>query len=142
MSSYTQSEYLSILSRAAVEPLKLFADTIIPALEPIQVKENRTGLVMIPYTDTAQNTQFYIGEALIAEARVTILNGAAEGYGACMGYDLEQALAISLCDAALTAGVQTDAIYTFIAAQATLQEEADDALLKAIESTRAEMETF
>jgi len=141
LSSYTQSEYLSILSRAEVESLKLFADSIIPALEPIQVNQNRTGLVMIPYTDTAQNTQFYIGEALIAEARVTILNGT-EGYGACMGYDLEQALAIALCDAALTAGVQTDSINAFVAQQAALQEEADDALLKAIESTRAEMETF
>jgi alpha-D-ribose 1-methylphosphonate 5-triphosphate synthase subunit PhnG len=137
----SQSQVLSTLSHTPSETLKEFTESIIPFLEPISVLQNRTGLIMIPYTDTAQNTQFYIGEALIAEARVSIIGGS-EGYGACLGYDLEQALAIALLDAALSGNIQTETILTFVHEQAALQAEADTALLRAVESTRAEMETF
>ncbi len=138
---FSQSEYLSILSRTPADTLKFFADSIIPALEPIQVAYNRTGLVMLPYTDTAQNTIFHLGEVLIAEARVQIV-GQVEGYGACLGQDVEQALGIALIDAAITANIEHAAILAFIAAQAHDQAESDADLLRAVESTRAEMATF
>lgn len=137
----TQNEILSTLSHTNGESLKLFTESIIPFLEPINVLQNRTGLVMIPYTDMAQNTEFYIGEVLVAEARVRIADDF-EGYGACLGYDLEQAIAIALLDAALTANIQTETIMTFIYEQAELQSETDTVLLRAVESTRAQMETF
>lgn len=137
---FSQSEYLSILSQAQVEPLKLLAEAVIPALEPITVIYNRTGLVMLPYRDSAQGSTFHLGEVLIAEARIQAAG--AEGYGACLGHDLEQSLAIAILDTALTVGQHVEPITAFIAAQAQLQLEAQESLLRNVESTRAEMETF
>ena len=65
-----------------------------------------------------------------------------EGYGACLGRDLQQALAIALLDAALRADIETQKIQAFIAAQATQQHQADEDLLRQVETTRVEMETF
>ena len=81
-----QSHYLSILSRAPVEEVKCFADRLIPDLGTIQVLHNRTGLIMASMTDTAQGTTFYLGEVLVAEAHVRL--DAAEGYAACLGWDI------------------------------------------------------
>jgi phosphonate C-P lyase system protein PhnG len=94
-----QSFYLSTLSRSPASEVKDFVDLLIPRLGEITVLSNRTGLVMVPMADTAQGTPFYVGEALIAEAHVRI--GQHEGYAACLGRDLEQALAIALIDAAI-----------------------------------------
>src|SRR5262245_2609461 len=107
-----QSTYLSILSRSPAAEVKQFAETIIPLLGPIQVLQNRTGLAMAPMRDTGQGAAFYLGEALIAEAHVRL--GKAEGYGACLGRDLEQALAIALLDAAIAAGMARNRIHAFI----------------------------
>src|SRR5579859_4173059 len=98
-----QSHYLSVLSRAAAPAVKQFADMLIPQLGAIEVVRNRTGLVMTPMVDTAEGSSFYLGEVLVAEALVRI--GPIEGYGACLGRDLEQAVAIALIDAALVAGI-------------------------------------
>jgi alpha-D-ribose 1-methylphosphonate 5-triphosphate synthase subunit PhnG len=135
------SHHLSVLSRAQAEPLKLLADALIPALEPITVMYNRTGLVMLPYADTAQGATFHLGEVLIAEARIQAA-GSHEGYGACLGHDLEQALAMALLDVALCAGLHVETITAFIAEQERLLLQADETLLRNVESTRAEMETF
>lgn len=135
-----QQEYLSILSRAPADAVKQFADALIPALGPIDVVLNRTGLVMTPMLDSAQGAPFYLGEALIAEAHVRI--SSAEGYGACLGRDLEQALAIALIDAACTAGLAQLEISAFIAAQADALAEADARLMREVDATRVEMETF
>lgn len=136
---------LTLLSAADPTALKALVEDIIPALEPITVRYNRTGLVMLPYTDSAHGTPFYIGEVLVAEARAVIQADQAapvEGYGACLGHDLEQALAIALLDAALRAGIETDRITAFLARAAADREAADADLLRAAESTRAQMETF
>jgi alpha-D-ribose 1-methylphosphonate 5-triphosphate synthase subunit PhnG len=143
--THDKHQPLTILSSADPDALKALAEDLIPHLEPITVRYNRTGLVMLPYTDSANGTPFYIGEVLIAEARAAIHSDAAapiEGYGACLGYDLEQALAIALIDAALRAGVETEAIQRFLTTAAAQQAAADAELLKAVESTRAQMETF
>jgi alpha-D-ribose 1-methylphosphonate 5-triphosphate synthase subunit PhnG len=137
---FSQSEYLSILSQAQVEPLKLLAEAVIPALEPITVIYNRTGLVMLPYRDSAQGSTFHLGEVLIAEARIQAAG--VEGYGACLGHDLEQSLAIAILDTALMIGLHVDEITAFVAAQTQLQHDAQETLLRNVESTRAEMETF
>ncbi len=138
---FAPSDILSILSRASAESTKLLADSLIPGLEPINVVYNRTGLVMLPYTDSAGGTIFHLGEVLIAEARIQIAAGV-EGYGACLSLDLEQALAIALLDAALVAGISRKTILQYVSEQATAQADEDDALLRAVEATRAEMETF
>jgi alpha-D-ribose 1-methylphosphonate 5-triphosphate synthase subunit PhnG len=137
---FEQQEYLSILSHAPADMVKQFADALIPALGPIDVVLNRTGLVMAPMTDTAQGVPFYLGEALIAEAHVRL--SSAEGYGACLGRDLAQALAIALIDAACTARLAQPEIITFIAAQAEALAEADARLMREVDATRVEMETF
>src|SRR5262245_56616510 len=135
-----QSTYLGVLSRSPAVAVKQFADGLIPALEPIEVLRSRTGLVMVPMQDTGQGATFYLGEALIAEAHVRL--GDVEGYAACLGRDLEQALAIALIDAAVTAGVALEPIAAFIQVQADALAEADRRLIAQVETTRVEMETF
>src|SRR5262245_22074331 len=135
-----QSTYLSVLSRSPAAMVKQFADGLIPALEPIEVLRNRTGLVMVPMQDTGQGTTFYLGEALIAEAHVRL--GDVEGYAACLGRDLEQALAIALIDAAVTAGRAREQIAPFIQAQSAALDQAEQRLQEQQEATRVEMETF
>src|SRR5579859_7845367 len=127
--TFSQSDYLTILASTPAESVKELAESVIPSLEPIHVVYNRTGLVMLPGVDTAQGGVFYLGEVLIAEARVQIVNGV-EGYGACMGYDLAQALAIALLDAALIAQIMAEPILRFVAEQAAKQAEADRMLLQ------------
>jgi alpha-D-ribose 1-methylphosphonate 5-triphosphate synthase subunit PhnG len=142
--TFTQSEYLSILSRTPAEAVKVLAEEIIPALGSISVLISRTGLVMLPYTDNAKGTIFHLGEVLVAEAhiRAESEDGVAEGYGMCLGRDLQEAMAIAVLDAALTLGIRADEIMVFVAAQAEQLDAADDQLLRSVESTRVEMQTF
>ncbi|MBC8164229.1 MAG: phosphonate C-P lyase system protein PhnG [Roseiflexaceae bacterium] len=134
-----QSLRLGVLSRAPAEAVKLFADALIPELGAIEVLRNRTGLVMLPMADTVSGAPFYVGEVLLAEAHVRLASG--EGYAACLGRDLEQALALALIDAA--AGTQhLPHIDAFVAQHAAQQTEADTLLRRQIEATRVEMETF
>lgn len=138
---FSQSEYLTILTHAPAPAVKALAETVIPHLGSIRVLLNRTGLVMLPYTDTAQGARFHLGEVLVSESHVQIERGD-QGYAVCSGRDLEQSLAIALLDAALTAQIMLDEILAFVAEQARAQAEADTALLRSVEATRVEMETF
>lgn len=139
--SYSQSQYLSILTHTSADSVKDFVEDVIPELGDITVVVNRTGLVMLPYTDTSTGTRFHLGEALVSEAHVRIGNSA-EGYAVCIGRDLQHALAVALLDAALSANILSEKINTFIAEQETAQLIADEQLLKQVEATRIEMETF
>lgn len=140
LNSHPHDEMLSILARADEEKLKAFAETLIPHLGEIEVHENRTGLVMLPMQDTAQGTNFHLGEVLVSEAR--ILAAGQEGYGMRRGRDLETAMAMALVDVAVAAGVAHDACTTFITAAQTTQAQADHDRLCRIEATRVDMETF
>jgi alpha-D-ribose 1-methylphosphonate 5-triphosphate synthase subunit PhnG len=131
---------LSVLSRAPAHELKQFADDLIPYLGPIDVVRNRSGLVMLPLRDPVQGTTFYLGEVLVAEAQVRL--GGAQGYAACLGRDVAQALAIALIDAAHSAGLARERIDGFVEQQAARLTKADDQLLRQVEATRVEMETF
>lgn len=133
---------LSLLSQAPAVKVKAFAEGLLPALEPVEVLENRTGLVMLPMIDPVRGTPFYLGEVLVSEAYVHIAGGQAGGYAACLGRDLQQALALALIDAANAAGLQAEAIATFLAEMNHIVEEADRLLLSQVEATRVEMETF
>ncbi len=133
---------LSILSQAPAVHVKEFVEGLLPCLEPVEVLENRTGLVMLPMIDPVQGTPFYLGEVLVSEAHTRIAGGQAEGYAACLGRDLQQALALALIDAANAAGLQAEAITAFLAQMTSVVEEADRLLLSQVEATRVEMETF
>lgn len=137
-----QSSYLSILMLAPADEVKQFAENLLDDLGQISVLQNRTGLVMLPYRDTAQGSAFYLGEVLVAEAHVRLENHNVEGYAICTGRDLEQALAVSLLDAALQAEIEKPRIETFISEQQQRQQHNDELLLKQVESTRVVMETF
>lgn len=138
---YTQSEYLTLLTHAPADDVKALAEAILPELGEVKVLVNRTGLVMLPYTDSAEGVVFHLGEVLVSEAHVEI-EGGAQGYAVCAGRDLVQALAVALLDAALTAGIEIARINVFLDAQARAQADADDLLLRKVEATRVEMETF
>jgi alpha-D-ribose 1-methylphosphonate 5-triphosphate synthase subunit PhnG len=114
----------------------------LPALEPLglEVLENRTGLVMLPSTDTAKGSRFHLGEVLASESRVRLAG--VEGYAVCLGRDLEHSLAVAILDAALQTGLEIELIQTFVRQQAEKLEAADQALLRRVEQTRVEMETF
>lgn len=135
-----QPEYLGVLSQAPAERVKAFAEALIPRLGEIRVLQNRTGLVMLPYSDSVKKTTFHLGEVLVAEARVAACG--AEGYGACLGRDLERALAVAILDAAMQGGAEREAIAAFVDEEGRKLAEAEEALLKQVEATRVEMETF
>jgi alpha-D-ribose 1-methylphosphonate 5-triphosphate synthase subunit PhnG len=135
-----QQSYLTALAHAPAVQVKDFAEDLIPELGPIEVLRNRTGLVMLPATEPVKGAAFYLGEALIAEAHVRLAHS--EGYGACLGRDLEQALAIALIDAARAAEIASAKIDAFVARQAAAQAAADQQITATVEATRVEMETF
>ncbi|MEM7800928.1 MAG: phosphonate C-P lyase system protein PhnG [Chloroflexota bacterium] len=139
-----QSQYLSILAGVPAEEIKPFVDDLLKHISRVDVLLNRTGLVMVPVQDTVEGTHFNIGEVLVAESHVKIqANGAeAEGYAMVMGRDLEQSLAVALLDASLQVGFMSDHILAFVSAHGTRQAQADDLLLRQVEATRVEMETF
>lgn len=139
--NFSQGEYLTILTHAPADAVKALAEDVIPHLGEITVLQNRTGLVMLPYTDSSKGTVFHLGELLVAEGHIRIGNGT-EGYGMVTGRDLQLALGIALLDAAITGDIMKDKIMAFIAEQAAAQAKADEDLLKKVESTRVEMETF
>lgn len=140
----TQNEYLGVLSHAPAEAVKALAEEILSAVEPVTVLTNRTGLVMLPYTDNAKGTIFHLGEVLVAEAHIRLGTdeGGVEGYGMCLGRDLVQAMAIAVLDVAITANISIDRIMAFVSEQGALLAAADDQLLRSVESTRVEMQTF
>ncbi len=135
-----QSEYLSILSRASPDTVKTFAEDLMSDLGPIEVLQNRTGLVMVPMSESVKGATFYVGEVLISEARVRLTGG--EGYAACLGRDLQQSLAIALIDAAVQADLKCPVIAEFVARLGAEMLAEDDQLLRQVEATRVEMETF
>ncbi len=141
-SSTMQGRWLSVLARADAQTVKSFAEALLPRLEPhgLEVLTNRTGLVMLPATDTAKGTRFHLGEVLVSESRVRL--GGCEGYAVCLGRDLEQSLAVAILDAALQSGIEAPAIQTFVDQHAQLQEAADAELLRLIKQTQVEMETY
>jgi alpha-D-ribose 1-methylphosphonate 5-triphosphate synthase subunit PhnG len=135
-----EAELLSMLTRADAGAVKSFAEELLPDLEPVEVLRNRTGLAMLPMRETARGATFYVGEVLLAEAHVRAAG--AEGYAACLGRDLEQALALALIDAAHRAGVAGPAILAFARAQAAALEAEDAAREREVGQTRVDLETF
>lgn len=136
-----QAACLSVLAQAPAPLLKrLVDDHLLPGLPAVAVVHNVSGLVMIPARDTAQGVAHHLGEALVSEARVRI--GAAEGYGACLGADLEQAVAIAVADAAVQSGLLLPIIGPFVT-DAARRLEADEAQMRLrVQLTKVEMETF
>ena len=133
---------LTTLNRVPAHVIKSFVDDLLPDLElhGISVLENRTGLVMLPAQDTAQGATFHLGEVLVSEARVKV--GSSEGYSATLGRDLEQALAVALLDAAQGEQVALERIMGFLEQQGQIQAAEDHKLLRKVQATRVQMETF
>lgn len=131
---------LSVLARARPGPLKALAETLLADLDPVDVIANRTGLVMLPMTDTVQGTDFHLGEVLVAEAHIR--TGAVEGYGMVTGRDLERAMAMAVVDAATARGLRAAEVAAFLDSEAAHQADADSDALRDIAATRVDMETF
>lgn len=136
----THEEVLSVLARADATRLKAFAEPLITDLGDIEVRENRTGLVMLPMRDTAQGVHFHLGEVLMSEARISAAG--IEGYGMRRGRDLEAAMAMALVDLCVALGLRHDDCAAFVEAEAQSQAAEDEATLKRVEATRVDMETF
>ncbi|MES2542368.1 MAG: phosphonate C-P lyase system protein PhnG [Pseudomonadota bacterium] len=129
---------LSTLARSCSARLKAMAETVLPQLGAVEVVTSRTGLVMLPFRDTVQGTDFFLGEVLVAEAQIRA--GGVEGYGMVTGRDLERAMAVAVLDAGHALGMPE--VVAFATREAALQSEEDAALLRQVEATRVEMETF
>lgn len=141
MGTFAQSEYLTIMTHALAREVKAQAEAMLDRLGKIEVLKNRTGLVMLPYTDSAQGTLFHLGEVLVAEAHIRVADGP-EGYGMVLGRDLEFAMAVAVLDLALSSGIMIEDLNVWLANQAQAQREQDIELLRKVEATRVEMETF
>lgn len=131
---------LDALALARPEGLKALAEDVLPALGRVEVVRSRTGLVMLPMRDTVRGTAFHLGEVLVAEAHIRAAGE--EGYGMVVGRDLERAMAMAVLDAAWAAGMRRDEVAAFAEAEAARRDAEDDALLRRVEATRVEMETF
>ena len=59
-----------------------------------------------------------------------------------LGRDLQQALAVAVLDTAVQSNLCVDKIMAFVRAEATTQAAAQELLLRQVEATRVEMETF
>ena len=134
------SEMLSILTHAPAHVVKSFVEDLLQQVGEIIVEQNRTGLVMVPATDSVDGTIFHLGEVLIAEAYVTVEGH--RGYAACMGRDLEQSLALAILDATQRGNLLTEQVNAFVAEQADLLHQQEQHLLRQVEATRVNMETF
>ena len=113
---------------------------MIDALDDIEVVTNRTGLAMLPMTDTARGADFHVGEVLVSEAHIRA--SGQEGYGMIIGRDLEQAMAMAVVDLAGAAGIASDAIEGLVTSEAARQADEDRETLRRVEATRVAMETF
>lgn len=140
LSKIAHDEMLSILARADAERLKAFAEPLIPQLGEIEVTQNRTGLVMLPMRDTAQGTNFHLGEVLVSEARIT--SGGQDGYGMRRGRNLEAAMAMALVDLAVARGIAPSDCSEFLISEKKNQTQEDHDRLCRVEATRVDMETF
>ena len=140
LQEFEHSEMLGILARSKAARLKALAETLIPHLGVIEVEQSRTGLVMLPMRDTAQGVNFHLGEVLVSEARIICAGHL--GYGMRRGRDLEAAMAMALVDLSVSMGVRGDACAVFLRAESKAQTEADNELLRKVEATRVDMETF
>lgn len=135
-------ERLECLARAESAKLKALAERLLPTLGHIEVLQCRTGLVMTPMRDSVKAVDFHLGEVLAAEAHIRAPESGVEGYGMVLGRDTEQAMAMAIVDAASAAGRAKTEIDAFIAAEAARLAEEDRELLRRVEATRVDMETF
>lgn len=133
---------LDVLARAEPDALKQLAETLLPAMDDLEVVSSRTGLALLPCRDSVTGTLFHLGEVLIAEAHIRLAARNVEGYGAIVGRDLERAMGMAVIDAALTAGEAPESVHTFLANEARRQAAEDEARLRKVEATRVEMESF
>ena len=104
-------------------------------VEVTEVVAPRQGLVMCDVRETARNSRFYLGEALMTECRVRI--GEVEGLGVTLGGDGVFARALAVVDAAFSLAeplsIQGEVERRINAAEAELQRmrERDAALVLA-----------
>ncbi|NQX94802.1 MAG: phosphonate C-P lyase system protein PhnG [Erythrobacter sp.] len=131
---------LGTLARADGARLKAFAETLIPDLGDIEVLKSQSGLVMLPMRDTAKGTAFHLGEVLMSEAHIR--KGDVQGYGMRRGHDLEASMAMALIDLAMSTDVRVSECEAFSAAEAKALKAKDDDVMRRVEATRVNMETF
>ena len=131
---------LGTLARANADKLKSFAETLIPDLGEIEVLQSRSGLVMLPMRDTAGGVAFHLGEVLMSEAHIR--KGDMSGYGMRRGHDLEASMAMALVDLAMATDVRADECKAFCDDEAAALEATDQDVLRRVEATRVNMETF
>ncbi|MEM9229418.1 MAG: phosphonate C-P lyase system protein PhnG [Pseudomonadota bacterium] len=131
---------LGVLARADDVKLKKFAETLIPDLGEIEVLQSQSGLVMLPMRDTAEGVAFHLGEVLMSEAHIR--KGDVNGYGMRRGHDLEASMAMALVDLAMATDVRASDCKAFCDAQAEALQKADEDVLRRVEATRVNMETF
>jgi alpha-D-ribose 1-methylphosphonate 5-triphosphate synthase subunit PhnG len=141
------SDALSVLCRAEAGWLIAQADALLPELQELglEVVHNRTALTMLPMRDTREGGTFFLGEVLVAEARVRLSyqqDGVQQGYAAVLGRDLVQALAAAVLDAAGQLPQFGVRVTRLVDAERQRQEQEDELLLREVEATRVEMETF
>lgn len=135
------SAVLATLARASKPALHALAETLLQDMGELRVIRNRTGLVMLPMRDTVQHVDFHLGEVLVSEAHIEDAQGRA-GYGMITGRDLQSAMAMAVVDLAYASGRETARIGDFLAAERRLQDESDRHMMRRVEATRVEMETF
>jgi alpha-D-ribose 1-methylphosphonate 5-triphosphate synthase subunit PhnG len=99
MKTMTRKRRTKILVNAPDQLAKGLAEEVRASCETFVLEEPNEGLVMIKMKECAQGAQFYIGEALVTEAKVKI--GKHIGLGILRGHNQSKALDMATIDAAL-----------------------------------------
>lgn len=137
----THGRMLGVLARMPKQPVKAFAEKLLNQHDDIKVLKNRTGLVMLPMRDTVKSTDFHLGEVLVAEAHIRNNQGL-QGYGMVIGRDLEQAMAMAVIDLSFAAKKSAEEISNFVEEGEKSILKMDEDVLRNVEATRVQMETF
>lgn len=134
------AELLSVLSQAGKTALRDLSEQVLSKLGDLEVLENQTGLVMLPYRDTVEGVAFHLGEVLVAQAHIRQQD--LQGYGMVLGRDLEHAMQVAVLDLGWQKGIFKAEIEQLVKSEKAEQDLQDQLLLRHVEATRVEMETF
>ena len=136
-------ERTQVLVDSAPELAHRLAARVEEVAQVVDVTPAHQGLVLCQVRETARNQRFYLGEALMSEARVRI--GSTVGLGAALGGNGELARDLAVIDAALSQPeplpVAAELEAELVAAKAELERDRAVSAAQAL-SSRVEFNTM
>ncbi|MEG0259111.1 MAG: phosphonate C-P lyase system protein PhnG [Lysinibacillus sp.] len=136
-----RAERTKLLIEVGREEALQMAYEICKQYELIEIQAPREGLVMVKMRESAQQSQFYIGEMLVTETKVKI--GEDFGLGLVREYDPELSKALAIIDAAYNGQLPEVAVWEGIFTKLSQRLELEQQDIKrSIERTKVQFDTM